>query len=211
MQRSGPTRPWQENLDQYSASPSTLKEDKVEAPSAEIAPVAAALANKHDSELPGDEPQSTSSVLSDNPVSDDPHARPLQENLLAAQRSLRNSKQHVPAHARSLQGAETGFAPTALSNALSPTATRWIDLVSKHGFDMSMKIILVEELSDFDGYIRCSQQAMASTLKISLKSIKRLFDDLCALKLIELAKESDPGTKSPREYRILKKQPSLPS
>lgn len=90
---------------------------------------------------------------------------------------------------------------------LSSSAKDLVELISIHGFDTSMKLVLLRSLANDEGLIQCSQLFLAGQLKVNLKSVKRLFDDLCERGLIELFRESDPSTKSPREYRIVRVAP----
>lgn len=187
IKRTGATRPWQENLEQYSDS-SLATSAVIDNEASQILDV------PRENVTIG----SNKSIINDEiPESQDPaHKAPSLDGPV--------SKKHVPAHNRSMQDKESLGIEEESHSAL---ATKWLGLISKFGFDAAMKFLLVEELADSDRHVRYSQQALASKLKMNPRTIKRVFDELCDLKLIELVREFDRSSKGARQYRIIRADP----
>ena len=207
IKRNGPTRPWQENLEQYSgheerkdSSESENIEIKVEIPTGQHSELSRDL----DVEIKRD----SHSELNDlgnfqtlgNEIWSEPGHKMVDENKVKSSR-----QKNQPVERLSNKGANSSVRDDSSQLEFSKTAKMYTEIIKEFGFDFAMKFLLVRELANSEGLIHCSQQTMANYLDMSLKSVKRLFDDLCDRKAIELYRESDPKTKAPRQYRVLYK------
>jgi hypothetical protein len=212
IERKGPTRPWQENLKEYASTEESLPRP-AEKPSAspEEGSISASVDPQSEPlEQRSAAPEEASTAAMGSAASEQ---RPLSSDAVA-QRATKDrsvSRKKVDSKRTAAEERESLNSPLAASSsrsaasapAVSSGAAKMIRLISNNGFDVAMKFVLLCELANSDGLIQCSQQFLAAQLNVNLKSVKRLFDDLCDRRLIELAKESDPATKAPREYRIL--------
>lgn len=210
IERKGPTRPWQENLKEYASTEESLPRP------ADIPSTSPAEASTNVSAEPPSEPIEQRSAspeeASTAAMGSVANERALSSDAVAQRATKDRSDTRKKVETKSVAAKERGplnpplVAPSIRSPsapAVSSSAAKMIRLISDNGFDVSMKFVLLCELANSDGLIQCSQQFLAAQLNVNLKSVKRLFDDLCDRGLIELAKESDPATKAPREYRIL--------
>lgn len=212
IERKGPTRPWQEDLESYAET--KPRESK---PSPERGGEAAGVreeahgesVSQSEAALPSEgQIRSQNEFVASSHESFDgslPNSRlitspEVSSALIEAREgsSATGAEALVVASRRPHEGPRVAYSTSLTSNAL-----QLIQLISKHGFDLTMKFILVRELANADGLIQCSQQFLAGQLNVNLKSVKRLFNDLCEANLIVLAKEADMSTKAAREYRVL--------
>jgi hypothetical protein len=214
IERKGPTRPWQENLQEYAPNEESQPDalpgaDASSDATSSVATKEAAQTHPKPSEPPFTAPEAVSkaalrSVPEEQSASGET-TLPREVKAGVASRNKAEPKSTIAdvltPPASKVDTPPARSAPSA--PAISCSAAKLIHLISNNGFDVSMKFVLLCELANADGLIQCSQQFLAAQLNVNLKSVKRLFDDLCERKLIELAKESDPATKAPREYRLL--------
>jgi hypothetical protein len=211
IKRKGPTRPWQENLEQYSdqeikTNSSKSRDKEFNAENSDIKNPELTDENSDQFNL-----RSATHLIDEDSLlilGNDTAGETLGETdvpqvVEKRERQGRQSNRSVGNRIKDGEPSQRDEDKTHIE--LSNTALVYTAAIKEFGFDFAMKVLLVRELANSEGLIHCSQQTMANHLDMSLKSVKRLFDDLCERNAIELYRESDPKTKAPRQYRVLYK------